>query len=97
MEEQEVGRLLKQCCNVVVTKSHIFDCEKTQDYQDKLSMTVGVQRVYGLKSLQGDHYLWSDHTKRNRIFAQFPVSSFSIEEIMRCMAISFHGGKHVLS
>ena len=63
--------------------SHIFECEKTCNYLDKLSMNVGVQRVYGLKSLLGDHYQWSDHKKRN-IILPLSVSSFIIAEIMRC-------------
>ena len=37
-----------------------FECEKTREYLDKLSMNVGVQRAYGLKSLLEDHYLWSE-------------------------------------
>ena len=40
---------------------------------------VGVQRVYGIKFLLGDHYQWSDHKKRNRILAQFAVSSFFMQ------------------
>ena len=74
----------KQCCKVVKTMSHIFECEKTREYLDNLSMNVVVQRVYGLKSILGDHYQWSDHKMRNRILAQFSVSSFIISEIMRC-------------
>ena len=61
----------KQCCKVIETMSHIFECEKTREYLDKLSINVGIQRVYGVKSILGDHYLWSDHKKRNRILAQF--------------------------
>ena len=53
-------------------------------------MNVGVQRVNGLKFLLGDHYLWPDHNKRNRILAQFTVSSIFIAEIMRCW---LHGDK----
>ena len=47
-------------------------------------MNVRVQRVYGLISLLGDNYQWSDHKNRNRIIAQFSVFSFIISEIMRC-------------
>ena len=53
-------------------------------------MSVGVQRVNGLKFLRGDHYLWPDPNKRNRILAQFTVSSIFIAEIMRCW---LHGDK----
>ena len=60
----------KHCCKVVETTAHIFECEKTREYLEKLSTNVGVQKVYDIKSLFGDHYLCSDHKKRNRIFAQ---------------------------
>ena len=57
----------------------------TRLYLDKLSINVGVQRVYGIKSLLGDHYLWSDHKKKKtRILAKFTAASFFIAEIMRC-------------
>ena len=39
-----------QCCKVVSTMQHIFNCEKTLDYLDKINMNVGVQRGYGLQS-----------------------------------------------
>ena len=37
-----------------------------------------------IKSLVDDHYLSSDHKKRNRALAQFAAASFIIPEIMRC-------------
>ena len=46
--------------------------------------------MYGIKSVLGDHYLWSDHKKRNRILAQFSAASFFIAEIMR---YRLHGDK----
>ena len=55
-----------------------------------LSLNTGIQRIYGIKSLLGDHYLWSDHKKRNQILAQFAAASFIIAEIMRCR---LHGKK----
>ena len=81
------GRIKAGTATVVKTMSHNFKCEKTRVY---LSINVGVQRVYGIKSLLGDHYLWSDHKKRNRILAQFAAASFFIAEIMRCR---LHGNK----
>ena len=36
----------------------------------------------GIKSLLGDHYLWSDHKKRNQILAQFAAASFVVAEII---------------
>ena len=85
--------------------SHIFECEKTREYLDKLSTNVGIHRVYDIKSLFGDHYLWSDHKKGKRILAQFLAASFFIAEIIRCLlhgdayftVISFRGGRHGLS
>ena len=70
----------KQCCKVIEVMSHIFEYEKNLD---KLSMNEGVQRVYGLKSLLGDHYQWYVQKKRNRILAEFSVSNFFIADIMR--------------
>ena len=49
-----------------------------------LSLNTGVQKIYGLKSLLGDHYLWSDHKKRNQILDQFAAASFVVAEIIRC-------------
>ena len=49
-----------------------------------LSINTGIQRIYGIKSLLGDHYLWSDHKKRSQILAQFAAASFVIAEIIRC-------------
>ena len=74
----------KQCCKVVETMSHIFECEKDQENLDTLGMNVSVQRVYGVQTLLGDHYLWSDHKKRSRVFTQFSATIFFIAEIMRC-------------
>ena len=68
----------------------LHQCEKTKEYLDTLSINTGVQRVYGLKSLLGDHYLWSDHKKKNQILAQFAAASFIIAEIMQCQ---LHGNK----
>ena len=80
----------KQCCKVIETTAHIFECEKTRAYLDALSLNTGIHRIYNLKSLLGDHYLWSDHKKRNQILAQFAAASFVIAEIMRCQ---LHGDK----
>ena len=55
-----------------------------------LSLNTGIQRIHGIKSLLGDHYLWSDHKKKNQILAQFAAASFVIAEIMRCR---LHGDK----
>ena len=73
-----------QCYKVIETTAHIFECEKTRAYLDTLSINTGVQRIYGIKSLLGDHFLWSDHKKRSQILAQFAAASFIIAEIMRC-------------
>ena len=80
----------KQCCKVIETTAHIFECEKTRAYLDKLSLNTGLHRIYNIKSLLGDHYLWSDHKKRNQILAQFVAASFLIAEILRCR---LHGDK----
>ena len=70
--------------------SHIFECEETKEYLDKLGINVGILRVYGVKSLLGNHYLWSDHKKKSRILADFSAVSFFIAEIIRCQ---LHGDK----
>ena len=73
----------KQCCKVIETTAHIFECEKTRAYLDALSLNTGLHRIYNLKSLLGDHYLWSDHKKRSQILAQFAAASFVIAEKMK--------------
>ena len=70
--------------------SHIFECEETKEYLDKLGINVGILRVYGVKSLLGNHYLWSDHKKRSSLLADFSAVSFFIAEIIRCQ---LHGDK----
>ena len=75
---------------MIETTAHIFECKKTRAYLDALSLNTGLHRIYNLKSLLGDHYLWSDHKKRNQILAQFAAASFVIAEIMRCR---LHGDK----
>ena len=73
-----------QCYKEIEIPAHIFECEKTIAYLDALSLNKGVQGIYGIKSLLGDHYLWHAHKKRSQILAQFPAASFIIAEIMRC-------------
>ena len=63
--------------------AHIFECEKTRAYLDTLSLNIGLHRIYNIKSLLGDHHLWSDHMKRSQILAQFAAASFVIAEIMK--------------
>ena len=48
--------ICQQCRKVIETMSHILECEKTKEYLDNLSTNNGTPRVYGLKSLLGDHY-----------------------------------------
>ena len=55
-----------------------------------LSNNTGVKRIYGIKSVLGDHFLWSDHKKRSQILAQFTAAIFIIADIMRCR---LHGDK----
>ena len=40
----------KPCCKVVKKMWLIYECEKTQEYLDKLIINVGIQRVYSIKS-----------------------------------------------
>ena len=40
-----------------------------------------MNRIYDLKTLFGDHYLWHVMEERPRILAQFAISSFIIAEI----------------
>ena len=47
------------------------------------SLPGHAQNQHSIKSLLGDHYLWSDHKKRNQILIQFAAASFVIAEIMR--------------
>ena len=52
-----------------------------KNYYNDLSNHLGVYRIYDLKSLFGDHYLWHVTKERPRILAQFVLSSFIITEI----------------
>ena len=70
----------KQSCKVVETMSDIFECEKNFEYLNKLSLNVGVQRVYGLKSLLGDHYQWSDHERDSE---SLPSSQSQVSLLLR--------------
>ena len=40
-----------------------------------------MNRIYDLKTLFGDHYLWHISEERPRILSQFALSSFIIAEI----------------
>ena len=53
------------------------------EHLDALSLNTGPHRIYNLKSLLGDYYLWSDHKKRNQILTLFASASFVIAEIMK--------------
>ena len=50
-------------------------------YYNDLSNHLGVNRIYDLKTLFGDHYLWHVSKERPKILAQFAISSFFIAEI----------------
>ena len=56
---------------------------KPEPNLDALSLNTGLQRIYTLKILLGDHFFWSDHKKRSQILAQFAAASFVIAEIMK--------------
>ena len=56
----------KQCCKVIETTAHIFECEKTRAYLEPPSLNTGVHRINNLKSLLEDHHFWSDHKKGAR-------------------------------
>ena len=60
---------------------HIFECEVVKNYYNDLSTHLGVYRIYDLKTLFGDHFLWHDGKVRPKILAQFTISSFIIAEI----------------
>ena len=52
-----------------------------KNYYNDLSTHLGVNRIYDLKTLFGDHYLWHISEERPKILAQFALSSFIIAEI----------------
>ena len=52
-----------------------------KNYYNDLSNHLGVNRIYDLKTLFGDHYLWHVPKDRPKILAQFAISSFFIAEI----------------
>ena len=50
-------------------------------YYGDLSTHLGIQRITGLRTLIGDHYLWHIGKERPKILAQFAIGSFIIAEI----------------
>ena len=52
-----------------------------RNYYNDLSNHLGVHRIYDLKSLFGDNFLWHVTKERPTILAQFAISSFIIAEI----------------
>ena len=52
-----------------------------KNYYNDLSNHLGVYRIYDLKSLFGDHFLWHETKERPKILAQFAISSFIIAEV----------------
>ena len=47
-------------------------------YYGDLSTHIGFQRITGLRTLIGDHYLWHIGKDRQKILAQFAIRSFII-------------------
>ena len=39
----------KQCCKVIETTAHIFECEKTRAYLDTFSLNTGIQKMFLVK------------------------------------------------
>ena len=78
---QDWDGFCRQCGTVLETFQHIFECEVVKNYYNDLSTHLGVNRIYDLKTLFGDHFLWHDRKLRTKILAQFAVSSFIIAEI----------------
>ena len=73
--------ICRQCGTVLETFQHIFECDVVKNYYNDLSNHLGVNRIYDLKTLFGDHYLWHVSKDRPKILAQFAISSFFITEI----------------
>ena len=78
---QDWDGFCRQCGTVLETFQHIFECEVVKNYYNDLSTHLGVNRIYDLKTLFGDHFLWHDGKLRPKILAQFAISSFIITEI----------------
>ena len=78
---QDWNGICRQCGTVLETFQHIFECEVVKSYYNDLSNHLGVFRIYDLKSLLGDHYLWHVAKEKPKILAQFALSSFIIAEI----------------
>ena len=78
---QDWNGICRQCRSVLETFQQIFECEVVKSYYNDLSNHLGVFRIYDLKSLLGDHYLWHVAKERPKILAQFALSSFIIAEI----------------
>ena len=72
----------KQCCKEIETIATIFEYEKTRAYLDALSLNTGLHRIYNLKNLLGDYYLWSDQKKEPNL-SSVSATSFVIADIMK--------------
>ena len=78
---QDWNGICRQCGTVLETFQHIFECEVVKNYYNDLSNHLGVYRIYDLKSLFGDHFLWHETKERPKILAQFAICSFIIAEV----------------
>ena len=78
---QDWNGICRQFGTVLETFQHIFECDVVKSYYNDLSNNLGVFRIYDLKSLLGDHYLWHEAKERPKILAQFALGSFIIAEI----------------
>ena len=54
---QDWNGICRQCGTVTETFQHIFECVVVKNYYNDLSNHLGVNRIYDLKTLFGDHYL----------------------------------------
>ena len=66
---QEWDGICRQCGTVTETFQHIFECEVVKNYYSDLNTHLGVNRIYDLKTLFSDHFLWHIAEERPRILA----------------------------
>ena len=76
LSNQEWNGICQQCRTVIETFHHIFEYEEVMKYYGDLSTNLGIQRITGLRTLIGDHYLWHIGKERPKILTQFVISSF---------------------
>ena len=78
---QDWNGICWQCGTIIESFQNIFEGNKVKKYYSDLSTHLGVHRITGIRTLIRDHYLWHNVKDRQKLLAQFAISSLIIAEI----------------